>query len=89
MKHNLNVARKYVYIRTVQYMLYTHTANKRHKHELRISNTKLSSYRKVVYHVGFKLFSVLPFRIKSLNYDIKVFKSVLDDYLLSHSCFVE
>lgn len=38
---------------------------------------------------GIELFSNLPTAIRCLNHDIKMFKSVLKEYLLLHSCFIE
>jgi hypothetical protein len=49
----------------------------------------ITKYQKEVYYTGIKLFNHLPPEIKSLNYDIKVFKPALKDYLLSHSYSVE
>jgi hypothetical protein len=49
-----------------------------------VSNANLTSYQKGAYYVGIKLFTIQT-SIKSLNYDMKVFKPALKDYLLSHS----
>ena len=50
-------------------------------------NANLTKYQKGVYYMGIKLFNHLPPKIKSLNYDIKVFKPALKDYLLFHSFY--
>jgi hypothetical protein len=48
-------------------------------------NTNITKYQKGVYYTGIKLFNNVTYTIKSLNHDIKVFKSALKDYLLTHS----
>jgi hypothetical protein len=65
----------------------THSINTRHKHDLHQPSTNLTSYQKGAYYAGIKLSSTLPDSIKSLNYDIEVFKPTLKDYLLSHSFY--
>jgi hypothetical protein len=64
-----------------------HKLNTRRKFDLHMPNANLTNYQKGVYHTGIKLFNHLPPTIKSLNYDIKVFKPALKDYLLSHSFY--
>jgi hypothetical protein len=50
-------------------------------------NTNLTKYQKGAYYTGIKLFNNLPPTIKSLNYDIKVFKPALKDYFFTHSFY--
>jgi hypothetical protein len=64
-----------------------HILNTRRKYDLYIPNTNLTQYQKGAYYTGIKLFNNLPCTIKSLNYDIKVFKPTLRDYLLTHSFY--
>jgi hypothetical protein len=64
-----------------------HNLNTRRKHDLYMPNTNLTKYQKGVYYTGIKLFNNLPPAIKSLNYDIKVFKPALKDYLFTHSFY--
>jgi hypothetical protein len=67
-----------------------HNLNTRCKHDLYIPNTNLTKYPKGVYYTAIKLFNNLPPTIKSLNYDMKVFKPALKDDLLTHSfCSVD
>jgi hypothetical protein len=54
---------------------------------LYVPNTNLTKYQKGAYYTGIKLFNNLPLTIKSLNYDIKVFKPALKDYLCTHSFY--
>jgi hypothetical protein len=64
-----------------------HNLNTRRKYDLHMPNTNLIRYQKGVYCTGIKLFNNLPPTIKSLNHYIKVFKSALKDYLLTHSFY--
>jgi hypothetical protein len=64
-----------------------HNLNTRRKHDLYVPNTNLTKYQKGAYYTGIKLFNNLPPTIKSLNYDIKVFKPALKDYLFTHSFY--
>jgi hypothetical protein len=50
-------------------------------------HANLTINHKGAYYAGIKLLSTLPYNIKSLNHDVKVFKPVLKDYLLSHSFY--
>jgi hypothetical protein len=65
----------------------TQSTNTRHKHDLHMLNVNLVSYQKGAYYAEIKLFSTLPSSIKNLNHDIKVFKTTLEDYPLSHSFY--
>lgn len=62
-----------------------HGTNTRHKSDLHMPNANLTSYQKGIYYVGIKLFNNLPPSIKSLNYNIKVFKPAFEDYCLLQS----
>jgi hypothetical protein len=61
-----------------------HSLNTRRKLDLLMPHANLTKYQKGVYYMSIKLFNHLPPKIKSLNYDIKVFKPALKDYPLSH-----
>jgi hypothetical protein len=61
--------------------------NTRHKHDLHYPNANLTRYHKRMYCTGIKLFSNLPSTSTSLNYDIKVFKPELKDFLVSHPLY--
>lgn len=63
--------------------------NTRRKLDLHMPNVNLTKYQKGVYYTGIKLFNHLPPKIKSINYDIKIFRPALKDYLLSHSYSVD
>jgi hypothetical protein len=65
-----------------------HDLNTRHKYD-HMPNANLTKYQGLVYYTGIKLFNNLPPTIKSLNHDTKVFKLVIKDYLLTHSCSVD
>jgi hypothetical protein len=47
----------------------------------------LTRNQKGAYYTEMKLFNSFPDSIKSLNHDVKLFKPVLRDYLLSHSFY--
>jgi hypothetical protein len=47
-------------------------------------NTNLTKYQKGAYNTRIKLFNNIPPTIKSLNYDIKLFKPALKDYPFTH-----
>jgi hypothetical protein len=64
-----------------------HNLNTRRKHFLYMPNTNLTKYQKVAYYTCIKLCNNLPPIIKSLNYDIKVFKPALKDYLFTRSFY--
>jgi hypothetical protein len=51
------------------------------------SNLTLLNIKKGAYYTGIKLFNILPPTIKSLNYDIKVLKPALKDYLFTHAIY--
>jgi hypothetical protein len=52
-------------------------------------HTNLTKYQGGIYYTDIKLFSNLLPTIKSLNYDIKAFRSALKYYLLTHSYSVD
>lgn len=66
----------------------------RHEHDLSarnadlISYPDLVSYQKDAYYVGSHHLILLS-SVKRLNYDMKVFKPALEDYLSSHTYSVE
>jgi hypothetical protein len=64
-----------------------HNLNTRRKHDLCVPNANFTKHQKGVYYTGIKLFNNLPPTIKSLNYDIKVFKPALKGYLFTHSYY--
>jgi hypothetical protein len=51
--------------------------------------SNLSKYQKGVYYSGIKIFNNLPPNVKNLSHNIKMFKTALKEYLLSHSYSVE
>jgi hypothetical protein len=52
-------------------------------------NATHTSYHKGAYYGKIKLFSTLPFNIKSLYHDINLFKLAMEDYLSSRSYSVQ
>jgi hypothetical protein len=66
-----------------------HSINTRYKYDLCQPSANLTSYQEGACCAGIKLFSTLSDSIKSSNHDIKVLKSALKDYILSHSYSVE
>jgi hypothetical protein len=67
-----------------------HSISTRYRHNLHAPNTNLNKYQNGVYYSGIKLFNNLPPYIKNLNHNVKIFKPVLKEYLLTHSsCSVE
>jgi hypothetical protein len=52
-----------------------------------MTDTNLTKYEKGAYYTGNKLFNNLPPTIESLNYDIKVLKPALKDYLFTRSFY--
>jgi hypothetical protein len=66
-----------------------HNVSTRYRYNLHVPNTNLSKYQKRVYCTGIKLFNNLPPTVKSLNHNIKKFKTAPKEYLLSHSCSIE
>jgi hypothetical protein len=53
-----------------------------------MTNTDPNNYQKVADYAGIELFNVLPLNIKSLHYDITVFKPTLKNCILFHSFYL-
>jgi hypothetical protein len=66
-----------------------HSISTIYRYNLPVPNSNLSKYQKEVYYSGIKIFSNLPPNVKNLSQNIKMFKRVLKEYLLSHSYSVE
>jgi hypothetical protein len=62
-----------------------HNVSTQYKYNLHMQNTNISKYQKGIYCTGIKLFNNLPPTIRSLNHDMKKFKPLLKESLLS--CF--
>jgi hypothetical protein len=61
--------------------------NIRYRYNLHVLNYNLSKCQKEVYCTGIKFFNNLSPNIKSLNYEIKMFKAALKEHILSYSSY--
>jgi len=64
-----------------------HNINTRFNSELHTPTAKLTTFQKVPFYFGIKVFNLLPTSIRSTSHDIKQFRSVLKSFLLINSFY--
>lgn len=64
-----------------------HKINTRQIVNLHLFKVNLTKYRNGVYHSGVKIFNGLPAKLKEISDNPKKFKSMLKEFLYSHSFY--